>query len=38
LLSSDGSGSIGVFMLLMLLICFSIFWRYIHRDDQDLVI
>jgi hypothetical protein len=38
LLSSDGFGSIGIFTLLMLLICFSILWRYIRRDDQDLVI
>jgi hypothetical protein len=37
-LSSDGSGSFGVFTLLMLLICFSILQRYIRRDDQDLAI
>jgi hypothetical protein len=38
LLSPDGSSSIGVFMLLMLLIYFSILRRHIRRDDQDLVI
>jgi hypothetical protein len=38
LLSLDGSDSIGVFTLLLLLIYFSILWRHIHRDDQDLAI
>jgi hypothetical protein len=38
LLSSDGSGSIGVFTLLTLLVCFSILWRHICKDDQDLAI
>jgi hypothetical protein len=38
LLSSDGSGSIGVLTFLTLLVCFSILWRYIRRDDQDLAI
>jgi hypothetical protein len=38
LLSPDDSGSIGVFTLLTLLICFSILRRYIRRDDQDLAI
>jgi hypothetical protein len=37
-LSSDSSGSIGVFMLLTLLICFSTLRWYIRRDDQDVVI
>jgi hypothetical protein len=38
LLSSDSSGSVGVFTLLTLLICFSVLRRYIHGDDQDLAI
>jgi hypothetical protein len=38
LLSSDGSGSIGIFTLLTLLIYFSILQWYIRRDDQDLAI
>jgi hypothetical protein len=38
LLSADGSGSIGVFTLLTLLVCFSILWWYIRRDDQDLAV
>jgi hypothetical protein len=38
LLSSDGSGSIGVLTLLALLVCFSILWWYIRRDGQDLAI
>jgi hypothetical protein len=38
LLSSDGSGSIGVLKLLTLFICFSILRQYIRRDDQDLAI
>jgi hypothetical protein len=38
LLSSDGSGSISVLTLLMLLNCFSVLRRYIGRDDQDLAI
>jgi hypothetical protein len=38
LLSSNSSGSIGVLTLLTLFICFSILWRYIRRDDQDLAI
>jgi hypothetical protein len=38
LLSSDGSGSIGVFTLLTLLICFSILRWYVRKDDQDLAI
>jgi hypothetical protein len=38
LLSSDGSGSISVFMFLTLLVCFSILRWYICRDDQDLAI
>jgi hypothetical protein len=38
LLLSDSSGSIGVFTLLTLRVCFSISWRYIRRDDQDLAI
>jgi hypothetical protein len=38
LLLPDGSGSIGVFTLLTLLICFFILRQYIRRDDQDLVI
>jgi hypothetical protein len=33
LLSLDGSGSIGIFTLLTLLICFSVLRRYIRRDD-----
>jgi hypothetical protein len=37
-LSPDGSGSIGVFTLLSLLVCFSILRRHIRRDDQDLAI
>jgi hypothetical protein len=38
LLSLDSSGSIGVFMLLSFLICFSILWWHVRRDDQDLAI
>jgi hypothetical protein len=38
LLSPDGFGSIGVFTLLSLLVCFSILRRHIRRDDQDLAI
>jgi hypothetical protein len=38
LLSSDSSGGVGVFMLLMLRVCFSILRWYICRDDQDLMI
>jgi hypothetical protein len=38
LLSPDGSGSIGVFTLLSLLVCFSFFWWHVRRDDQDLAI
>jgi hypothetical protein len=38
LLSPDGSGSIGVFTFLTLLICFSILRWWIRRDDQDLAI
>jgi hypothetical protein len=38
LLSSDGSGSIGVLTLLTLFICFSILRWYVRRDDQDLAI
>jgi hypothetical protein len=38
LLSSDSSGGVGVFTLLMLCICFSILRWYIYRDDQDLAI
>jgi hypothetical protein len=33
LLSPDGFGSIGVFTLLSLLVCFSILWWHFHRDD-----
>jgi hypothetical protein len=33
LLSPDGSGSIGVFTLLSLFVCFSILWWHIRRDD-----
>jgi hypothetical protein len=32
------SGSIGIFTLLTLRVCFSILWWYIRRDDQDLAI
>jgi hypothetical protein len=38
LLSSDSSGSVSVFTLLTLRVCFSILQRYIRRDDQDMVI
>jgi hypothetical protein len=38
LLSPDGSGSIGIFMLLSLFICFSILWWYVCGDGQDLAI
>jgi hypothetical protein len=38
LLSPDSSGSIGVFRLLSLLVCYSILWWYVYRDDQDLAI
>jgi hypothetical protein len=38
LLLPDGSGGIGVFTLLTLIIYFSILRRYIRRDDQDLAI
>jgi hypothetical protein len=38
LLSLDSSGSIGIFKLLSLLVCFSILWWHIRRDDQDLAI
>jgi hypothetical protein len=38
LLSPDGSGSIGVFTLLSLLVCFSILWWHVCRDDKDLAI
>jgi hypothetical protein len=38
LLSSDSSGGVGVFTLLMLRVCFSILWWYTCRDDQDLAI
>jgi hypothetical protein len=38
LLSSNGSGSVGVLALLALLIGFSILRWYIRRNDQDLAI
>jgi hypothetical protein len=38
LLSSDSSGSIDVFTLLTLFICFSILRWYIRKDDQGLTI
>jgi hypothetical protein len=38
LLSPDSSGSIGVFTILSLRVYFSILWRHICRDDQDLAI
>jgi hypothetical protein len=38
LLSSNSSGSIGVFTLLTLRVCFSILRWYICRDGQDLAI
>jgi hypothetical protein len=38
LLLLDGFGSIGIFTLLTLLICFSVLRWYIRRDDQDLAI
>jgi hypothetical protein len=38
LLSSDGSGSVGVFTLLSLFVCFSILWWYVCGDSQDLAI
>jgi hypothetical protein len=38
LLSPDGSGTIAVFTLLSLLVCFSILWWHVRRDDQDLAI
>jgi hypothetical protein len=38
LLSSNSLGSISVFALLTLRICFSILWWYICRDGQDLAI
>jgi hypothetical protein len=38
LLSSYSSGSVGVFTLLTLRVCFSILRWYICRDDQDLTI
>jgi hypothetical protein len=38
LLSSDSSGDVGVFTLLMLRVCFSVLRWYICRDDQDLAI
>jgi hypothetical protein len=38
LLSSNSSGSIGVFSLLTLRVCLSILRWYIYRDDQDLAI
>jgi hypothetical protein len=36
LLSSNSSGSVGVFSLLMLRVCLSVLRWYICRDDQDL--
>jgi hypothetical protein len=38
LLSSNSSGSVSIFTLLMLRVCLSILRWYICRDDQDLVI
>jgi hypothetical protein len=38
LLLSNGTGSVGVFALLTLHICFSILRWYICRDGQDLAI
>jgi hypothetical protein len=38
LLSLDSSGSVSVFTLLTLRVCFSILRWYICRDDQDLKI
>jgi hypothetical protein len=38
LLSSNSSGSAGVFSLLTLHVCLSILMWYIGRDDQDLAI
>jgi hypothetical protein len=38
LLSQDGSGSVGVFTLLSLFICFSILWWYVCGGSQDLAI
>jgi hypothetical protein len=38
LLSLDNLSGIGVFMLLMLRVCFSVLQWYICRDDQDLTI
>jgi hypothetical protein len=37
-LSSDSSGSVGIFTLLTLRVCFSFLRWYICRDDQDLAI
>jgi hypothetical protein len=37
-LSSDSSGGIGIFTLLMLRVCLSVLRWYICRDDQDLTI
>jgi hypothetical protein len=38
LLSSNSSGSVGVFSLLMLRVYLSVLQWYICRDDQDLAI
>jgi hypothetical protein len=38
LLSSNSSGSVGIFALLTLCVCFSILRWYICRDGQDLAI
>jgi hypothetical protein len=38
LLSSNSSGSVGVFSLLTLCVCLSVLRWYICRDDQDLAI
>jgi hypothetical protein len=38
LLSSNSSGSVGVFTLLTLRVCLSVLRWYICRDDQDLAI
>jgi hypothetical protein len=38
LLSSNDSGSVGVFSLLTLRICLSVLRWYICKDDQDLAI
>jgi hypothetical protein len=38
LLSSNSSGSVGVFSLLTLRVCLSVLRWYICKDDQDLAI